>query len=34
MIEVYGVEKNYMNDGHALWQFAYDVKPGDVVFVK
>ena len=34
MKEVYGEDKNYMNDGHALWQFANDVKPGDVVFVK
>ncbi len=34
MKEVNGDDRNYMNDGHALWQFANDVKPGDVVFAK
>ncbi|MBP1743825.1 MAG: GTPase subunit of restriction endonuclease [Firmicutes bacterium] len=34
MKKVYGVEYSYKNDGHATWQFANEVNPGDVVFVK
>lgn len=26
--------KTYMNAAHATWQFAYEMKPGDVVFAK
>lgn len=31
---LYGDEYSYKNDGHATWQFANDIKPGDIVFVK
>lgn len=31
---VYGDDVSYKNAGHATWQFANEVKPGDVVFVK
>ncbi|MCD8090226.1 MAG: AAA family ATPase [Clostridiales bacterium] len=34
MKEVYGEENSYKNSVHATWQFANDMKPGDVVFVK
>lgn len=27
-------DTNYINTGHYLWQFAHEMKPGDVVFVK
>ena len=32
--DVYGDDVSYKNAGHATWQFANEVKPGDVVFVK
>ena len=31
---LYGDERTYKNDGHATWQFANEVKPGDIVFAK
>lgn len=31
---LWGSDKTYRNIGHALWQFANEVNPGDVVFVK
>jgi hypothetical protein len=34
MKKIYGEENSYKNAGHATWQFANEVKPGDVVFVK
>ncbi len=34
MKALYGAEYTYRNAGHATWQFAYELKPGDVVFVK
>lgn len=34
MKELYGSEKSYRNDVHATWQFADEVKIGDIVFVK
>ena len=34
MKETYGEEYTYKNAAHATWQFANDLKPGDVVFVK
>lgn len=34
MKQIWGDEKSYKNDGHALWQFANEIKPGDVVFAK
>ncbi|MDR1920443.1 MAG: AAA family ATPase, partial [Candidatus Adiutrix sp.] len=34
MGQIRGEDKSYMNDGHALWQFANEIKPGDVVFAK
>ncbi len=34
MKEVYGDQYTYKNAAHATWQFANDIKPGDVVFVK
>ena len=34
MRNIWGQDKTYMNDGHALWQFANEIKPGDVVFAK
>ena len=34
MKELYGEEGSYRNQVHATWQFANDLKPGDVVFVK
>lgn len=34
MKSIYGEEYSYKNAGHATWQFANEVKPGDVVFVK
>ena len=32
--ELYGSESSYKNSVQAVWQFAHDLKPGDVVFVK
>lgn len=34
MQEFYGSDYTYVNAGHAAWQFANDMKPGDVVFAK
>lgn len=34
MRDKYDPDKSYINDGHAVWQFANDLKAGDVVFVK
>lgn len=34
MRNIWGQDKSYMNDGHALWQFANEIKTGDVVFAK
>lgn len=31
---IYGEEYSYKNAGHATWQFANEVKIGDVIFVK
>ncbi len=32
--EVYDSNETYKNIGHAIWQFANEMKPGDIVFVK
>lgn len=34
MTNLYGDGKSYMNKSLAAWQFANDMKPGDVVYVK
>ncbi len=34
MKERYGATSSYMNAALATWQFAHEMKPGDVVFVK
>lgn len=34
MKELYGEEYSYVNDGHATWQFANEIKVGDVIFAK
>lgn len=34
MREVYGGTGSYKNQVHATWQFANDIKPGDIIFVK
>ena len=34
MKEVYGSEYTYRNSAHATWQFAYEMKVGDIVFAK
>ena len=34
MREVYGGDSSYKNSAHAVWQFARDIKPGDIVFAK
>ncbi len=34
MKEVYGDEYSYKNDAHATWQFANEIKVGDIIFVK
>ncbi|NLV73058.1 MAG: hypothetical protein GXY52_00005 [Chloroflexi bacterium] len=34
MKECYGTEYSYMNIAHATWQFANEMKPGDIVFAK
>lgn len=31
---IHGDSSNFMNDAHATWQFANDIKPGDIIFVK
>lgn len=34
MKEIYGAEYSYKNAGHATWQFANEIKIGDVIIVK
>ena len=34
MQETYDNSKTYRNAAHATWQFAYEMKPGDIVFAK
>ncbi len=34
MKELYGGEVSYNNSAHATWQFANEMKPGDIVFAK
>jgi 5-methylcytosine-specific restriction protein B len=34
MKRIWGDDKTYRNDGHALWQFANEINPGDIVFAK
>lgn len=34
MRRIYDPDKTFMNDGHATWQFANEIKPGDIVFAK
>ena len=34
MKEVYGDDYSYKNAAHATWQFANDITPGDIIFVK
>ena len=34
MREIYGGDTSYKNSAHAAWQFANEIKPGDVIFVK
>lgn len=34
MKTLWGAESSYKNDGHATWQFANELKAGDVIFVK
>ena len=34
MKETFGQQYTYMNAAHATWQFANEIKPGDVIFVK
>ena len=34
MKETYGDEYSYKNAAHATWQFANEIKPGDIIFVK
>lgn len=34
MQEKFDPEKSYKNDAHATWQFANEMKPGDIVFAK
>ena len=34
MKELYGQEYTYTNNAHATWQFANELQPGDIVFVK
>ena len=34
MKETYGDQYTYKNAAHATWQFANEIKPGDIVFVK
>lgn len=32
--KIHGGDSSYKNSAHAVWQFAHDIKPRDVVFVK
>ncbi len=34
LYNIFGEEKSYKNDIHAIWQFANDMNVGDVVYVK
>lgn len=34
MKAIYGEEYSYKNAAHATWQFANDIRPGDIVFAK
>lgn len=34
MKQIYGQDRTYKNDGHACWQFAKEIKEGDVVYAK
>lgn len=34
MKELYGAQYTYRNDAHATWQFANEIAPGDVIYVK
>lgn len=34
MKEVFGTDLSYRNAAHATWQFAQEMKPGDIIFVK
>ena len=34
MKETYGEQYSYKNAAHATWQFANEIKPGDIIFVK
>ncbi len=34
MQEVFGQDSNYTNSVHATWQFANEIKPGDIIFAK
>lgn len=34
MKEEFGGTSSYKNSAHATWQFAHDIKPGDIIFVK
>jgi 5-methylcytosine-specific restriction protein B len=34
MKDLYGASKSYMNIAHATWQFANEMKKGDIVFAK
>ena len=32
--ELHGGNSSYKNSAHAVWQFAHDLKPGDIIFAK
>lgn len=34
LVETLGGDTSYKNAAHALWQFAHEMKPGDIVFAK
>lgn len=34
MIDAYGDESSHKHSVHATWQFAYEMKPGDIVYAK
>lgn len=34
MKELYGYQKSYRNSAHATWQFANELQPGDIIYVK
>ena len=34
MKRIWGEDKTYKNDGHALWQFANEINLGDIIFAK